>query len=39
MIRELHVYGDVEGLSGKKEYEEEKTQHTGLGKQLMACAE
>lgn len=34
IIRELHVYGELVSVGGKK-----KTQHTGIGKQLMSEAE
>jgi histone acetyltransferase (RNA polymerase elongator complex component) len=38
LIRELHVYGQVAGLSSV-EWESRKTQHTGVGKSVMAIAE
>jgi len=37
LLRELHVYGKVSGLAGKKE--KESQQHKGLGKKLMKLAE
>ncbi|MFA6255780.1 MAG: radical SAM protein [Candidatus Absconditabacterales bacterium] len=41
IIRELHVYGQVEGLKDGqiKILKDGKTQHTGFGKQLMEIAE
>ena len=41
IIRELHVYGQVEGLKdGKmKRLKDEKIQHKGFGRQLMEIAE
>lgn len=38
LIRELHVYGTLQGLK-KDEEGESKVQHTGLGKQLLEAAE
>ncbi|MCX6824918.1 MAG: tRNA uridine(34) 5-carboxymethylaminomethyl modification radical SAM/GNAT enzyme Elp3 [candidate division SR1 bacterium] len=38
LIRELHVYGQVEGLE-KKVKKNSKVQHKGFGKQLMELAE
>ncbi len=37
LIRELHVYGNLQSL--KKKAEKEGVQHTGFGKQLMQIAE
>ena len=40
LIRELHVYGDLESLDKKAIFsEDEKVQHSWLGKQLMYVAE
>lgn len=38
MIRELHIYGSLQGLE-KVENPDAKVQHTGLGKQLLDAAE
>jgi len=39
IVREVHTYGQVRGLRGQSSQEEEKSQHQGLGKRLMAKAE
>lgn len=42
LIRELHVYGDVEALKERTQdmfIAEDKVQHIGLGRQLMYAAE
>ena len=39
LIRELHVYGVVQPARGKSEESDEKVQHIGYGRRLMAEAE
>ena len=40
LIRELHVYGSLQSIqTSKQEQEDQKVQHTGIGKRLLECAE
>ena len=40
LIRELHVYGSLQSIqTSKQEQEDQKVQHTGIGKKLLKCAE
>ena len=40
LIRELHVYGSLQSIqTSKQEQENQKVQHTGIGRKLLECAE
>ena len=40
LIRELHVYGSLQSIqTSEQEQEEQKVQHTGIGRKLLECAE
>ena len=40
LIRELHVYGSLQSIrTEKQEQEDQKVQHTGIGKKILECAE
>ena len=40
LIRELHVYGSLQSIqTSEQEQENQKVQHTGIGRKLLECAE
>lgn len=40
LIRELHVYGSLQSIqTSEEEQENQKVQHTGIGRKLLECAE